>query len=186
MKRKKRKISFVYELKLFSVVLVTTLVAVLILFSLFYSLKIVSGYGMMPSLRDKDVLVVKRISDIKRFEIVFLNKKSKGEFRRIIGLPGETIVFEDDILLVNHEPIDEKYLVDKINENQAKGKNFTEDFDLFGLQSLNEIPTGYYLVLGDNRPYTNDSRDYGLISEDMIGGKAIMRLWPIERAEQFF
>jgi len=87
------------------------------------------------------------------------------EFRRIIGVPVNTIRLSNDILFVNNEPRDEKYLFDKINEYQEKGTNFMADYFLL---KETKIPPGFYFVLGDNRPYTTDSRDYGLISESLI------------------
>ena len=148
--------------------------------SFFFSIKQVNGYGMLPTLRDRDILVIQKRAKLKRFDLVFLNNGLVGEFRRIIGLPGEKIELKNDVLFVDDIPIDEKYLVNKINHYQQKGKQFTTDFYL-----SNTVPTGYYLVLGDNRPYTTDSRDYGLVSLDVIVGKAVLRMIPLERAEYY-
>lgn len=183
--RKKRSKGLMGEVKLLILVLMVIVLLLVGVSSLFYAVKQVSGYGMMPSLRTKDVLLIKRQSEFKRFDIAVINKGMEGEFRRIIGLPGEKISYEDDTLLVNGEPVDEKFLVDKVNESQLKGKNFTEDTRLFAVARVSEIPKDSYLVLGDNRPYTTDSRDYGLVTRQEIRGKIIARLWPLESAERF-
>lgn len=176
---------FFSEMTLLLLVLCVFLLFLMGTSSFFYSIKQVNGYGMMPSLRNKDVLVVKRQSELKRFDTVIINKGLEGEFRRIIGLPGEQISYKDDRLFVDGQPVDEKFIVDKVNENQAKGKQFTEDMCLVSMGQANEIPKECYLVLGDNRPYTTDSRDYGLVRKQAIGGKVTARIWPLEAAERF-
>ncbi|MFD1901106.1 signal peptidase I [Enterococcus termitis] len=126
---------------------------------------------MIPTLRNGDILLVQKNNEFQRFDLaVFVNEKNKTQVRRIIGLPGEKIAYKEDILYVNDQPIDEKFIVDEVNESQRNGKNFTEDFTSEDLTSTKIIPDGYYLVLGDNRSYATDSRVYGLISlENMIG-----------------
>ncbi|NKC68431.1 signal peptidase I [Vagococcus fluvialis] len=151
----------------------------------FFSIKQVNGYGMLPTLRDRDILIIQKRAKLERFDLVFLNNGLEGEFRRIIGLPGEKIELKNDVLFVDNVSIDEKYLVNKINYYQQQGKQFTTDFYLSNANGKNIVPTGYYLVLGDNRPYTTDSRDYGLVSLDVIVGKAVLRLIPLERAEYY-
>ena len=47
------------------------------------------------------------------------------------------------------------------------------------ISSCDVIPEGYYLVLGDNRPHSKDSRHIGLVSEEQILGKATWIQWPI-------
>lgn len=173
------------EVRLFLLVLVIMIIIFSGILSFFLSIKKVSGYGMLPSLRDKDILIIQKKAELRRFDLVYLRNGIEGEFRRIIGLPGEKIEVNNDVLLVNDEPFDEKYLVDKINAYQIKGKKFTEDFYLSNVRDKDEIPKEFYLVLGDNRPYTTDSRDYGLVSSDAIVGKVIMRVFPLERAKSF-
>lgn len=163
-------------------------VIVILLISLsatFYSVKRVRGYGMLPNLGDKDLLVVQRVSSIKRFDLVWVANGNEAGFRRVIGLPGEQLEVETDRLWVNNQEIDEKYLVDKINEYQAKGKNYTTDFSLSEMGKESTIPENYYVVLGDNRPYTTDSRDYGLVAKETIKGKVVLRLLPLEQARYF-
>lgn len=183
--KKKLVLPFWGEIKLFALVLSGILLLFMGGTTLFYSVKQVSGYGMMPSLRNKDVLVVQRRSELNRFDMVLLNNGLEEGFRRIIGLPGEKIRYQDDTLLIDEQPVDEKFIVDKINEYQAKGKNFTANVTLGEIVTEAKIPDGHYLVLGDNRPYTTDSRDYGLIKKSEIAGKVVLRIFPLEAAERF-
>ncbi|NKC68422.1 signal peptidase I [Vagococcus fluvialis] len=185
-KRKNQNISkYIPKLKdasLFFSIFIIILIAFIGILSCFFSIRQVDGYGMLPTLRDKDILIIQKKAKLKRFDLVFLNNGRDGEFRRIIGLPGERIEVKNDVLLVDGIPFDEKYLVNKINNYQQMGQQFTEDFDLSKVNEKSTIPIGYYLVLGDNRPYTTDSRDYGLVSLDGIIGRAILCLYPVERA----
>ena len=57
----------------------------------------------------------------------------------------------------------------------------TNDFNLEEICSCNSISKGKYLVLGDNRPISKDSRMIGLIDEKDILGKAVYRIWPISK-----
>ncbi|MFD2307317.1 signal peptidase I [Enterococcus termitis] len=150
---------------------VITLLMTVVIGSFFFKVITVQGFGMIPTLRNGDILLVQKNNEFQRFDLaVFVNEKNKTQVRRIIGLPGEKIAYKEDILYVNDQPIDEKFIVDEVNESQRNGKNFTEDFTSEDLTSTKIIPDGYYLVLGDNRSYATDSRVYGLISlENMIG-----------------
>ena len=180
-----RDILIFSDLRLFLVIFFVALLSLLGIMFCFFSIKQVNGYGMLPTLRDRDILIIQKRAKLERFDLVFLNNGLEGEFRRIIGLPGEKIELKNDVLFVDNVSIDEKYLVNKINYYQQQGKQLTTDFYLSNANGKNIVPTGYYLVLGDNRPYTTDSRDYGLVSLDVIVGKAVLRLIPLERAEYY-
>lgn len=176
---------FVRETSLFIRFVSVILILLISLSAMFYSVKRVRGYGMLPNLGENDLLVVQRYSSIGRFDLVWVANGNEAGFRRVIGLPGEKLEFENDRLLVNNEEMDEKYLIDKINEYQAKGKNYTTDFSLSELGKESTIPENFYVVLGDNRPYTTDSREYGLVAKETIRGKVVLRLLPLEQARYF-
>lgn len=142
---------------------------------------IVSGDSMKPNLNDGELLLVRKIgyngNKINRSDIVVIkvkNEKGKDEeiIKRIIGLPGEHISYKNNKLFVNDNLVEEYY-------------NFrdTKDFNLEEICTCNSIPEGKYLVLGDNRPISKDSRtkSVGLIDEKDIIGKAIFRIWPITK-----
>lgn len=129
----------------------------------------VNGDSMKNTLKDKDIMILDKISyrfnDIKRFDIVVVNKNNEKLIKRVIGLPGETVEYKNNKLYINN-------------------KNVAEKFD-HGLTSdyiLNEkIPDGYYFVVGDNRPISNDSRYIGLIKKEEILGKTNLILFPFSR-----
>lgn len=134
----------------------------------------VVGSSMYPTLRDKEMLLLSKISyklhDIERFDIVVIKKDNEEIIKRIIGLPGEHISYKNNKLYVNDEVVEENFSF-----------RDTNDFNLEEICSCTKIPSGKYLVLGDNRPISKDSRLIGLIDEEDIKGKAVYRIWPISK-----
>ena len=135
---------------------------------------IVSGNSMKPNLNDGELLLVRKIvyneKTIKRFNIVVIKKDKEEIIKRVIGLPGEHISYKNNKLYVNDKLVTEDYThLD------------TKDFNLEEICTCSTIPEGKYLVLGDNRPISKDSRSIGLIDEKDIIGKAVFRLWPISK-----
>ncbi len=136
----------------------------------------VVGPSMTPTLTNNDIVILDKISyrflDIKRGDIVALYyADTKYLIKRIIGLPGETISFKDNVLYIDNVMYDENYLKEDI---------ITDDFELTSL-GYYEIPDDMYLVLGDNRGDSLDSRDpkVGLISKKDILGKVRIQIWPL-------
>ena len=133
---------------------------------------IVSGDSMKPTLNDGEMLLERKISynekSIRRFDIVVIKNDNDEIIKRIIGLPGEHISYKNNKLYVN----------DKLVKENFKFRD-TEDFNLEEICACSKIPDGKYLVLGDNRPISKDSRIIGLVDIDDIKGKAIYRFWPI-------
>ena len=135
---------------------------------------IVSGKSMLPNFNDGELLLVRKIDynekTIKRFDVVVIKKDKEEIIKRIIGIPGEHISYKNNKLYINDELISEDY--SHLN---------TKDFNLEEICSCSIIPEGKYLVLGDNRPISKDSRSIGLIDEKDIVGKSVFRLWPITK-----
>ncbi|OTN84012.1 signal peptidase I [Enterococcus sp. 7E2_DIV0204] len=178
-KRSRQRIN--EQIKLLFVALVLGSILVMGLSLLFFRVLTVNGYSMVPTLREKDNILIQKNSSFRRFDIVaFTFGDRNPQIRRIIGLPSETITYKQDTLFVNEQLVDEKVLIDSINESQKNGRNYTEDFE----QKVH-IPEGYYFVLGDNRPYATDSRHYGLIAKERLLGKVIMQLSPLREFKNF-
>lgn len=135
----------------------------------------VDGSSMVPTLRDKDFMLLDKISyrfqDIERFDIVVIHRPDKDIIKRVIGLPGEVVSFQDNKLYIDGKEVDQPF-------SYAK----TKDFSLSSLQ-VEVIPEGYYFVVGDNRIDSKDSRDkrVGLIEKKFIQGKASFTLFPFSR-----
>lgn len=136
---------------------------------------IVSGDSMVPTLEDKQLLLLNkinyRLNDIKRYDIVVIKKDKKEIIKRVIGLPGETIEYRNNTLYING------------HEEKNKYDFTTDDFNLKSICNCEQIPKNKYLVLGDNRSVSADSRIIGLIDRDEIEGNVTLSLWPIKKVK---
>ncbi|MEO1772693.1 signal peptidase I [Enterococcus sp. 665A] len=114
---------------------------------------------MFPTFQENQVVKVSAHHAPKRFEVIVFQPKKEDEpmyLKRVIGLPGERIVYRKHQLYINGKKIKDPFA------------NETEDFDWSSDQL--EIPQGHYFVLGDNREISKDSRSFGLISKKQIKG----------------
>ena len=150
----------------------------------------IEGPSMKPTLSDQDFVIAEKItyyfSSPDRFDVIIFHATEKKDYiKRVIGLPGETVAYENDQLYINDQLIEEPFLTDNTTQ-QSSETPFTQDFNLLeGIPGQHQfIPEGYYLVLGDNRQDSTDSRSnsIGLISEDEIVGKARFIYWPVKQA----
>lgn len=127
----------------------------------------VIGPSMEPTLKEESIIVVDKLSykfrKIKRNEIIIFKYDEKYLIKRVIGLPGETIEYKNNILYIDNEAYEETFLSNVT----------TEDYNT-GL-----IPKNKYFVLGDNRENSLDGNDFGLIDEKDIIGKAWFIVWPL-------
>ena len=141
----------------------------------------VIGSSMYPNLKNDELLLLSKISyklhDIERFDIVVINDSEEEKIiKRVIGLPGENVYYKNNKLVIDNNVIEDIY---------ANGN--TSDFNLYEICKINNlscsdgIPSGYYLVLGDNREISKDSRYIGLINENQIMGRAVVRFWPLNK-----
>ena len=144
---------------------------------------VVDGYSMMPTLHDQDRMIVNKISytfgEPDRFDIVvFHAPEQKDYIKRIIGLPGDTVEYVDDVLYINGEPIDEPYL-DEYKQQVFDGP-LTDSFTLRDIPGGQEtVPEGHLFVMGDNRRNSKDSRHIGFVSMDKVVGKTSIVYWPV-------
>ncbi|MGD3155454.1 signal peptidase I [Staphylococcus warneri] len=154
----------------------------------------VSGESMHPTFEDKDKVIVSKISKtlnhIDSGDVIIFHANSKSDYiKRLIGKPGDTVKYKKDQLYINDKKVKESYLSE--NKKYKDGKYLTEDFNSKSLNGANgkaKIPADKYLVLGDNRQNSNDSRykDVGLIDKKQIVGKVMFRYWPFDKWESGF
>lgn len=133
----------------------------------------VNGSSMEPTLFEKDIMILNKtayyFNEPKRFEIVVVETENEYLIKRVIGLPGEKIEYKDNTLYVNDKKIKEPI-------NNLK----TEDFNIEDLGNT-EVPIDSYLVLGDNRGNSLDSRSLGFIEKNQILGRTSLTILPIKR-----
>jgi signal peptidase I len=149
---------------------------------------VVYGESMMPTLHHNDRLIVNKlnyaIGNPERYEIiVFKTSENRDYIKRIIGLPGDTIEYKDDVLLINGEEMPEAYL----NELRQMMDNelLTYDFTLREVTGEKTVPEGHLFVLGDNRRHSKDSRNIGTVPMEDVIGEAQLRFWPISDINLF-
>lgn len=184
-RRKKKQSKSSIMMKLVVSVLISSVLYTL-LFFLFFSIGKMDGYSMLPTLGNKQVVAVSRKKSIKRFDIVFLKTPGNGKgysVRRVIGMPGDSIVFKQDELYINGEGKEEKYLVAK--KKMLKDMILTDDFKLEDVTGHQSVPVDSYFLLGDNRKSSTDSRYYGNVSKKNIIGKVEIRLFPFSKFKVF-
>lgn len=149
---------------------------------------IVDGDSMMPTMHDKDRLIVSKIgytiSQPEHFDIiVFHANETKDYIKRVIGLPGDNITYKDDTLYINGEAVKEPYLTEY---KQKEDGNFTWDFKLQDITGgVKKVPEDHVFVLGDNRQDSTDSRIIGFVPMDQIVGEVNVKYWPLTDFELY-
>jgi signal peptidase I len=127
----------------------------------------VENVSMEPTLLPGDRALVSklsyRFSDPNRGDVVVFHSPTEAAdyIKRVIGVPGDTIVIDLDTVSVNGSVINEPYLA----EPPHYRGNWT-------------VPEGYLFVLGDNRNQSSDSHEWGFISSRSLVGKAFFVYWP--------
>ena len=119
--------------------------------------------------------------NIKRFDIAIIYSEELDEkiIKRVIGLPGETIRYQNDVLYVNNELVEQDFLDPEFVENSKKIYNtelFTDDFEV-------TLKNDEYFMMGDNRLRSTDSRELGpFVIEDIIGINGVV-LFPFSNIQ---
>lgn len=184
-KQKRRKLKLLI-VELLGAVIITSLFVSIVAF-FFFTFAKVEGYSMVPVLRDRDIVYVSKNANIKTFDLVYIKHADTGEkdIRRVIGLPGQTIVYKNDQLQIDGVNKTEDFIFEEQQTAIQNGRLYTDDLSILSLTGKTKIPEGNYFVLGDNRPYSTDSRSYGLVDEKEIIGVVKGRLFPLHQMELF-
>ncbi|MBP2623729.1 signal peptidase I [Streptococcus oricebi] len=174
---------------------------------LFWSPVRVDGHSMDPTLANGEYLLELRHLPIDRFDVVVAKEKDeagkdKRIVKRVIGMPGDQIRYDNDQLYINGKKTDEPYLADylkKFKEDKLQStysynqffKDLAQQANAFtqnaeGQASFTiEVPEGEYLLLGDDRIVSKDSRQVGTFKKDQIEGETVLRFWPLNKIGTF-
>lgn len=137
----------------------------------------VNGQSMFPNYHNGEYiltnLITLKLETIKRGDVVVFKapiNQEKDFIKRIIGLPGETVSLKNGSVYVNSKKLDESSYL-------------PSDYKTYGGAFLAEgseviVSDNNYLVLGDNRGFSSDSREWGFVSKDKIIGKSFIVYWP--------
>lgn len=162
----------------------------------------VDGHSMDPTLADGERLIVLDHTKINRFDIVVAKETEDGQtkeiVKRVIGMPGDTITYNDDTLYINGKEVNEKYLDeykqafddDQLQDIYAynslfqelaeKADAFTTDSD-GNTEFTVKVPKGEYYLMGDDRIVSKDSREVGTFPKSSIVGEVKFRFWPLSK-----
>ncbi|MGY3736960.1 signal peptidase I [Lactococcus taiwanensis] len=203
-------IKFLKEWGIFLLVIVAIILSRIFI----WSLVIVDGHSMDPTLADKERLAIVKTSSIDRFDIVVAKEETstgdtKDIVKRVIGMPGDVIKFNNDKLTINNKVYSETYL-NNFHKQLANG-TLAETYGAYPLtNSLTEqnrnlfvslaentkafttdstgnpsftvtVPQGEYFLMGDNRVVSQDSRAVGTFKRSAIIGEAKLRIWPVNK-----
>lgn len=168
MNRNKSKLSVAKEIISFFLFIVI----LLSISSLFSSVKII-GKSMEPTLKSGESTLVLKKFEPKRGDIVVFKAPdtfNKQYVKRIIGLPGDKVAYKDKVLTINGKKQDEKYISNESNDSV--------DYRLLNDFSIT-VPKDEYVVFGDNRDLSKDSRIFGTISKKSLVGKVEIITYPL-------
>jgi signal peptidase I len=142
-------------------------------YGLMFNFSVVRGSSMSPSIHDGDRILVDHLSylfqSVRRGDIVVLQYPLNPEvdyIKRVIGLPGDEVVIERGRVQVNGRVLAEPYVASRDRDSRLEVR----------------VLPDHFFVLGDNRPHSSDSREFGLVHKSLLRGRVNLRVWPIGRA----
>ena len=134
----------------------------------------VSGPSMEPGLNNDEYVIVNKMAYLfhapERGDVIVFHfplNTSEDFIKRIVGLPGDTVKVDSTHVWVDGVLLKEPYISSSANP----------------LAQTWKVPSNEYFVLGDNRPVSDDSRDWGFVPKDYIVGKAAVVYWPLKNWE---
>lgn len=159
--------------------LVMALVGLILIFTFVGRIIGVDGESMMPTLHDRDMLLLQSIGySPEQGDVVVLSTKNFRNgapiVKRIIAVGGQTvdIDYETNTVYVDGVALDEPYILETM---RALPESFATHV---------EVPEGSIFVMGDNRNNSTDSRspELGVVDQRCVLGKALFILLPFQDA----
>lgn len=139
----------------------------------------VSGPSMFPTFHNADYIFTDLISykmgnPTHGDMIVFKSPKDESDdfIKRVIAIPGDKIRISNEKIYLNDKLLKEPYLHDSVTTRPNAFLQDNLDYT---------VPENSYIVIGDNRDHSSDSREWGPITKEKIVGKVFFRYWPINR-----
>jgi signal peptidase I len=159
--------------------LVIALVVVFIVRTFLVTPIMVKGSSMNTTLQDRERMIVSKLGDTERFDIVVFHANEEQDYiKRVIGLPGDKIEYKNDTLYVNGKAYEEPYLNEQKEYVQGElTRPFTLEDTAVGQST---VPEGHLFVMGDNRRDSKDSRHIGAIPMEEIVGTTNVVFYPLK------
>jgi signal peptidase I len=138
----------------------------------------VIGESMEPNFHDQEQLIAEKLSakfgNLERGDVVIFKRPGEENrllIKRIVGLPEEKVMLKDGYVYINGEYLQEPYVPEGMMTREMRilesGFEYT-------------IPVDSYMVLGDNREQSTDSREWGFVKSENIIGRAILVYYPLK------
>jgi signal peptidase I len=134
----------------------------------------VEGTSMMPTLQDQERVFINKfvykLEAIERGDVIvfrYPRDPAKSYIKRVVGVPGDRVKIQDGVVMVNGVRLSEPYVPDEYDDVHSYPETV--------------LPAHSYFVMGDHRNLSNDSRDFGPVSDDYIYGKAVFGYWPMAK-----
>ena len=133
----------------------------------------IPSLSMFPTLGVNDRVLVNKLSydlhEVNRGDVIVFERLAnqggeKDLIKRVVALGGDRIEARDGRVLVNGSPIDEPYLGPGVETTNLDAQT---------------VPPVHVFVMGDNRGDSRDSRVFGPLPEDLIIGRAFVKVWPL-------
>jgi len=170
---KRRKTAGEYRLAVWGALrtlLIFAAAAVLISTLLFPVIRVQQN-SMTPTLQEGDLLIFITAGQIKKSDVIAFHYNDQVLIKRIIAVESELIdIGFDGVVTINSEPFDEPYIS-------------SHSFGECTIELPLQVAANQFFVMGDHRETSKDSRikEIGTIHKDRMIGKAIIRIWPINR-----
>ena len=143
-----------------------------------------NGHSMVPTFNDGDYLLTDKISykigEPKRGDVIVFHAPPAANcpqgtgcdfIKRVLALPGEQVEIRDNGIWINSVKLEEPYLPKDI---LIEPGTYTQGKVIY-------LQPNEYMAIGDNRPYSSDSRTWGPVRRSEIVGKVFFRYWPISQ-----
>lgn len=153
----------------------------------------VDGRSMYPTLKNGEFGFTNvggvLLNGVERGDIVVVTMEEEGQkthwVKRVIGLPGDTVSCVNDVVYINGKVLDEtKYIAPDYRQSLVDKFGYfnkVPNADNTNVEDFEEVKLGddEYYVMGDNRPYSKDSRYVGPVKKSQIFAKKMLVLLPI-------
>lgn len=186
-KRTRSNLDIVYTILDFARLILITVVAAMVILVFVARKEEVRGTSMYPTLVEGESVIINMaanyVGEIKRFDVVVAREYRSDDLwvKRVIGLPGETISYREDVLYVDGKAMEEPFLDKKYVEQVKKSANklyFTQDY------ISKKLGKNEYLLVGDNRNESLDSRNdaVGPFQWEQIIARGVFVYQPFSKA----
>jgi len=140
----------------------------------------VKGASMDPTFGSGDYIFTSKITykmrSYHRGDVIVFKSPGNPDIeyiKRIIGIPGDTVMVKDSEVYVNGKRLTEAYISAKTNLWEGGYSKNGEPI---------KVADGMLFVMGDNRPRSSDSREFGQITQESVIGQVFYRYFPPSKA----